>query len=304
MASQPHYADHIHAVMRQLPPQFQGSWQLGRDANDRRIPPEDVVLVGGYSDVLRAPDHRIVYVEHGSGQSYTGVKELAARSYSGGDHPSNVVGYLAPRRAVAERWHRPAFACGAPICDQFELVTSNSTPIATICFHWNGVKVCPEAGTALEHYADRLPDIVAALRAEGFHVNATVHPRDPFSPAMWKRIGVEEVEADDVRRSTDVIIADNTSMMYELAYLGRGVITLNAPWYRRDVHHHLRFWDAVPGIAVDGPDELLDRIKTHGLNLPVVAMATAAAKAAYGRPFNDGHDGLRAATWLVTHFSK
>lgn len=304
LASMPHYADHINAIFRTLPSPMQGSWQVGQDASDRRIPPEDVVLVAGFADVERAPLHRVIYIEHGAGQSYVDVKDNAAQCYHGSQHAENVVGYISPRKAVAERWGRPAIAIGAPICDPFELVTNNARPVATIAWHWDGSRVCPEAGTALEHYGDRIGDIVIALNNEGFAVNACVHPRDPFTPTMWARLGVEIVDADVARHATDVIIADNTSLMYELAYLGRGVVSLNAPWFRRDVHHGLRFWDAVPGLQIDEPDQLIDTIKTLGLNLPSTSMATRAAKSAYGRPFNDGHDGLRAATWLVTRFGK
>lgn len=283
---------------------MQGSWQLGKAANARRFPLDDIVLVAGFADIDRAPDHKIVYCEHGAGQAYTQAHALGAQSYHGAEHPQRVIGYLSPRKEVAQRWGRPAFACGAPICDQFELVTWNTQPVACFCFHWDGSKVCPEAGTALNHYADRLPDAVAALRAEGFLVQATVHPRDPFCTSMWNRLGVELVDADEVRAHCDVIIADNTSLAYELAYLGRGVVSLNAPWYRRDHEHGLRFWSAVPGIAVDDADQLIDVIKHFGINLPVHAAAAPAAKAAYGRVFNDGHDGLRGATWLVTQFAK
>lgn len=304
IASQVHYADHINATFRNLPHESQGSWHVGKTANDRQIPPDDIVLVAGHADIERAQNHRTVYIEHGAGQSYVGVKENAAWCYHGSEHPLNVVGYISPRKAVADSWGRPAFACGAPICDSYELVTWNPNPIAVLCFHWDGSRVCPEAGSAVEHYGDALDDVVAALRGQGFIVHACVHPRDPFCAAMWKRLGVEVIDADEARRSADLIIADNSSLMYELAYLGRGVVSLNAPWYRRDVDHGLRFWSAVPGLAVDDPDELIDIIKHHGLDLPIHAAAPAAAKAAYGRVFNDGHDGMRAATWLVTYFGK
>lgn len=304
LSSQPHYADHINAIFRNLPRQSQGRWEVGKAASDRRFPPDDIVLVAGYTDIERVQDHRTVYIEHGAGQAYTGVKDNASPHYHGSTHPASVVGYLAPRKAVAESWGRPAFACGAPICDAFELVTFNMNPVCTIVFHWDGCRVCPEAGTALEHYGDRLDDVVAALRHQGFVVNACVHPRDHFCETMWNRLGVEIIEPDVARRNTDVIVADNTSLMYELAYLGRGVVSLNAPWFRRDVEHGLRFWDAVPGLAVDDPDELIDTIKHYGLDLPVHAAAPAAAKAAYGRTFNDGHDGMRAASWLVARFGQ
>ena len=72
------------------------------------------------------------------------------------------------------------------------------------------------------------------------------HPR--LFPAIEKRYrhaGIEPV-ADflDVCRRADVYICDNSSTLFAFAATGRPVVVLNPPWYRRDIDHGLRFWEA------------------------------------------------------------
>jgi hypothetical protein len=110
----------------------------------------------------------------------------------------------------------------------------------------------------------------------------------------WKGWQVPIVDADTVRRRASVLVADNTSLAYEMAHLMRNVVTLNAPWYRRDVEHGLRFWSHPPGTQVDSPDELYD------LDLLKLEWSPEPAEAAYGSSFNDGHAGMRAAAWLMS----
>jgi len=287
--SQPHYRDHIHAVHRHLPGGLRGEWLASaRDARD--LPETDLVMVAGYIDIAHAMGHKVIYVEHGAGQSYVGNR--AAEHYHGSEHPGNVVAYLSPRQEVADSWQRPALAVGAPVCDDYPLVTGNVRPVATISFHWDCHAV-PETRSALDHYLLGLGRAVRLLREEGYTVLGHHHPKDRRLPRIWDKLQVQQADIGQVRALTDLFIADNTSVSYEMSYLRRRTITMNAPWYRRDVHHGLRFWDAAPGIQVDTIEELEAAIRRGG------SVDTEAAKAAYGRWCSDGDDGLRAAAWLT-----
>lgn len=285
----PHYREHIEAIIPHLPEGLRGDWLEDRDA--RSLPKDDIVLVAGYQDIERAHGHRVVYVEHGAGQTYLGNAK-APGHYHGSEHPENVIGYICPRQDVADAWNRPAVAVGSPVCDAYPLSTENEQPVATITFHWD-CKILPETRSALEHYVFHLARIVRLLRDEGYIVLGHHHPRDKRLPRIWDKLQVQQATVRQVRSLTDLLIADNTSLAYEMLYLRRKVITLNAPWYRRDVHHGLRFWDHIPGAAVDTPQELMDIIPDGG------TLNTEVAQYTYGRWCSDGGDGERAAAWLT-----
>jgi hypothetical protein len=172
--------------------------------------------------------------------------------------------------------------------------------MAVITFHWDAHRVCPEASSALDHYVEALPDIVESLSRQGFDVHGHYHPRDQRLMRMWKHMGVPVIDnARGVRDRAGLLIADNTSMLYEFAHLRRPTGVLNAPWYRRDVHHGLRFWDFVPGHQFDGPEELMTfDWPSHYTNKTWVPLAEMASIAAYDTPFAM-NDGMRAARWVT-----
>lgn len=294
----PHYMEHLEAIHKHLPDGMRGEL-LRTGFVVKHLPPEDLVMVAGFSDIAHIPNNRCIFVEHGAGQRYTGLD--AKRSvYYGGPYPDQVVAYLGPRQAVVDSVGLPGRQIGSPVCDPYDLFGEDS--VCAITWHWNARQVCPEADSALRHYIGWLPEIVQALRDQGWEVLGHRHPRLRSNVGMWRNVGVEEVDVQTVRRRASLLIADNTSLAFEMAYLGRQNISLNAPWYRRDVEHGLRFWEFPPGVQADDPDELIDIINHLENHLPRT-YSTRAAVGAYDKAFNEGNDGLMAAAWVTAFAS-
>jgi CDP-glycerol glycerophosphotransferase (TagB/SpsB family) len=118
----------------------------------------------------------------------------------------------------------------------------------------------------------------------------------------YGQVGIRFVpEFDDIVRQADVYVCDNSSTLFEFATLDRPVVVLNAPWYRRDVNHGLRFWEyADIGVQVDSPDDLIAGI-AEALNDSPARQARRREIVNELYPFL-GHAAQHAATQLVEHF--
>lgn len=259
VASEAHYLRHLLPIWEALPEKLRGIVRY--TPNSTPVPRRNTVaLVAGWQDVspLRGLQP-MIYVEHGAGQSYGGDPRLASQpsySASGGARHTGVVAFLAPNSRVARQWKSaPAAVIGCPKLDEF----LETPPIpGSVCFAWHwDCEITPEAGSAWAHWRDGMREIVDRLHAEGREVYVHAHPRwrgriDDELISTGARLLRTEVQ---VFNQAAILCADNTSLMYEFAALDRPVVALNAPWYRRNVHHGLRFWDSIPGPQVDDPDE-------------------------------------------------
>lgn len=302
LASTRQYARHLRAIWKHIDPSLQGQFITARGANTKGLPPDDVVMVAGFYDIAPVPQ-RIVYVEHGAGQAYAGDPVAAGHPcYHGSVHAERVIGYVSPSQRVADSWGRPAFAAGCPALDDIpqRQIRHALNRVAAFTFHFDarGACVAPEARSAREHYIDMLHNMVDSLRSSGYEVIGTWHPRDPMGEGIWRYLQVEPVaDPDEVLARAHLLVADNTSLMYEAAHLGIPVAVLNAPWYREDVHHGLRFWDHLPGKPVNSPEEFVSvNWRSHTNELAVYAIARSAADYAYAcRP---GRAGEAAARWV------
>jgi glycosyltransferase involved in cell wall biosynthesis len=118
--------------------------------------------------------------------------------------------------------------------------------------------VAPEARWAFPHHRSALPALARRFRVLG-HGHPRVFAR---LSSAYRSVGIEPVEAfDDVLRRADLYVCDNSSTLFEFAATGRPVVVLDAPWYRRDVVHGLRFWEAADiGIRVGDPMQLVDAV--------------------------------------------
>lgn len=267
-ASEAHYLDHLLPVALELEARvLVTSAELrdrARDAGVRdvaigspRKPNGAPVLVAAYKDAdWTSKERRVGLLEHGAGQTYSGVQH---RGYSGGPGWDHCSLFLCPGEHVAARWRRryPAArveVVGCPRLDRIER-RAGDEPLVVFTFHWP-CRQAPEAGTAFHDYRHALAALAAA--AVGYTIAGHWHPRWGDDLRAWyQRVGIPTIdEADDVLATADVLVADNTSLMYEAAFLGIRVVALNARAYRREVEHGLRFWSNVPGPQVDEPADL------------------------------------------------
>lgn len=302
--SEPHYADHILPIWEALPEEYRG---VKGKAGGYRPDPRRVALVASWHDLqpLRG-SQKMIYVEHGAGQSYEGDEKSAhwpGYSGSGGQrHGPSVIGYLCPSERVAAKWtNAPAAVVGCPKLDRFINAWPEHTyGIVTFAWHWD-CQVAPESRSAFAHYEAVLPEVVARLKKQGLEVWGHAHPKW-YGALDWRleAAGLEvHRDVDEVLRSTGVLVMDNSSLMYEVAALGRMVYVLNAPWYRRDINHGLRFWEAIPGLMIDEPEELLEaQIYVDLVDGEWASWAEAATRYAYGDSL-DGKASERAAAQVV-----
>ena len=306
-----HYLDHMLPIWQALPDDMKG------EVHDREHPVRPplrnrIALVGGWQDVqtLR-PNHRMIYVEHGSGQTYAGdVKSALQPGYSGsgGFRHGGVEMFIAPNDVVAFRWQTaPAYAVGCPKMDQY--VNGEQPAENAVCFawHWESL-ISPEARTAWWHYASQLPDVVAFYKQQGFTVYGHAHPRwDGSLDTAMEDFGLTVLNSDrEVFEKAEILFVDNSSIGMEFMSLGRPVVWLNAPWYRKSVNHGGRFWDWTQGIpSVDGADELL------GMNLwDVLAFNYMSGSQEAQRrhvdavyKYHDGTSAQRAADFIAQRYA-
>lgn len=235
--------------------------------------PQRQALVASYGDMKKA--RRLGYgnfarLEHGIGQSY-GTRHP---SYAGGGDADDVSLFLMPNQHSADCWqtaypNAQVEIVGSPRLDQVPRRQAGHGPVVALSFHWR-CTVAPETQPAFPHFARALRPLARLAKVIGH-----AHPRiladlEPY----YRQAGIEVVaDFDEVCRRADVYVCDNSSTMYEFAASGRPVVTLNAPEYRRDVHHGLRFWDAIPGVQVDEPDDLIRAVETALADRPALRAA-------------------------------
>lgn len=276
LASLPHYIDHLAPVWNALPEHMRGSFitsdQLIPRAVARGVEAEswtgglgEYALVASYRDLQACGGRKpVILMEHGSGQSYGGDPDpIVARhpAYAGGTGRDEVILFLNPGEHPAQRNADaypgvPSVAVGCPRLD--ELLTRESVdhePTIAITFHAN-IEVCPETMSAWPWWKDHL---LEPLLDTGARIIGTGHPSalQGELTGWYEKAGIIVVpEWEQVIDEADFLVGDNTSALYDWAALDRQMLVLDAPWYRTDVEHGLRFWHDVPGAQVLNHDDL------------------------------------------------
>lgn len=266
LASEPQYADHLVPVWQQLPGArfWVTTPSLARQLEVRGVEARIVRQLERPTLTASILDHHrarrlgapaLAYMEHGCGQSYGGDPRTArASAYAGGRGRENAELILAPNEFAAQRW-REAYP-GKPV---HVIGTTRplwpprhpDQPLLAVSFHAESGN--HEQRNAWSHYRLALPGLARELPMIGH-----AHPRFAHIARRWlERHGIPFVaDLEEVAARATVYAVDNSSTLWELGRT-RPTIALNAPWYRRDVRHGLRFWSHA-GRSVDGPEELLE----------------------------------------------
>lgn len=226
-----------------------------------------VTTMNSASHVRFHPRMPTVLFEHGVGFSFAGdTRRRRQASYAGGYGRENILALPAPNRWVSEPNLRAYPNVPSPIvgCPKLDVLTTlpptgNARPLVCVAFHWD-CKVAPETRWAWPYYEEAVAQLAKRADAEGFDLVAHGHPRErPLWRRRFPHYGIPFIEDfAEVCERADVYVNDSSSTLYEFAATGRPVVVLNAPWYRRRVHHGLRFWDyADVGLNVNSPEALL-----------------------------------------------
>jgi hypothetical protein len=290
-ASERHYIDHVAPVWNALDPEDRGRfivpnelvYSYARAAGVRAVidePGRNLTLVASYGDYKKTKGP-VVYMEHGIGHSYSNTHP----SYAGGSGKDRTILFLCQHKLTAEK-NKKAYPnakvaiIGTPKLDKIKPRGIESNVVA-ISFHWD-CQIAPETRSALPHYRGILKQLQMAKDIE---LIGHAHPRLSFNRTMqkvYKELKINYVhEFEDVLDLADVYVIDNSSSAYEFAAAGRPVISLNAPWYRKDVDHGIRFWDYIPGPTVDKPAEVLPMIRKVLAHNPYEEQRAAVVKELY-----------------------
>lgn len=307
LATLPHYVDHLLPIWRAVPPSLRGRFhaaglgaaraqQLGEATVDGLPEDGSPVLVAANVDYRRVAG-RAVYVNHGVGQSWRDRNGRLLPTGVGGPRPG-VLLFLTPgphATSVTLEANPGAnvVETGPAKLDPWLGTQALEPDLLVVSTHWDH-RVVPEARTALPLY---LP----SLKSLGVRVALHAHPRiRRWVEPQAAGLGLEFIPTfDEVLARAAVYATDCSSTLFEFAAIGRPVVVLNAPSYRRGHSHGLRFWEAASvGVQVNDPSELRDVVHRAFQDPPEVrAGREAGLRLAYA-PL-DGRATERAAAAIV-----
>lgn len=297
-ATQPHYLEHIAPIWHALPDEVTGRIYVNLNVNELRSaatalgldivsgrPPNtwNPLIMAGGSDLWAWEGRPVILVEHGAGQSYLGEHgENVNVCYSGGLGRNAVELFLCPNEVVAARNKKRypnahVAVVGAPAVRGTQTVPVTDEPVVAMSFHWD-CPIVPETRTSWPHWKDAVLSLTMVANAQskwpGFRILGHSHPKISHRLIpWWEENNIQTTyHWKRVKQIASVFVADNTSCLYEFAALDRPVVVLDAPFYRRDVNHGLRFWEyADVGVRISDPHDLEDAIKYALTDPPHIA---------------------------------
>jgi len=269
-ASDVHFVDHIQPVWAALKPSIRGTFYSSTSQAHERalsygiesvqgVPGFNITLASSFTDYKKCQGP-VILMEHGAGFSFSNNHP----SYAGGSGKDRVVLFLHPNKTSQAKNKIaypdvPSHVIGMPKLDLVKKRAAKGRVVA-ISFHWDA-KQSPEARTALQYYR---PILRALAKNKDFTVIGHCHPRKGWPEkvkAIYRYAGIPFYPRfERVLEEADLYITDASSTGYEFAAAGRHAIYLNAPWYRKEINHGIRYWDYLPGPMVDKPTELIPTI--------------------------------------------
>lgn len=329
VATERHFVDHLAPIWQALPPELRGTFFTGgspatpRIAYDRALDHHGIAetkaglptrrrhnglgLVCASGDLNRMTGAnsklRAVMFEHGCGLAYNRKQN----SYAGATHRPNVDLFIFPnelsasRQRVAHPDRRIEVIGSSPRLDPWvtKEYPRGERPVVALSWHFDCMVVA-ETRTALYYYRKHL----GPLLEQGWEIIGHAHPRIiDHAKVIYDSYGIETVlDFEEVMARADLYAIDNSSTLYEFAATGRPVVAINCPRYRRNVSHGLRFWDDIPGLQCDGPEDLVPTIR-RALDDPKEAqqLRQAAMKTVY--PQLDGRATERAVDLVLDQFA-
>lgn len=240
----------------------------------------------------------MVFLAHGGGQTYQGqpLHLYTRKNYVLDIVPNNHMAEVFNKRYPASKKH----IVGCPKLDKWHTSfqkKNNPKPVIALSFHFDRTAL-PETRTAWPHFKPALKELAAQKQ---WRILGHGHPRiiNTLIP-FYEKLGIEIVrDFDQVLQTADLYICDHMSTLYEFASTGRPVVVLNAPWYRRDIEHGLRFWEhADVGINCDRPENLIQAIEKALIDPPArKAKREKAVQGVYAHV--DGKASERAARAII-----
>ena len=277
------HARHLRPVWEQLPSEVRDHWYTGAPGDEPIFGDNPTLIAAGSALDLTSTDRPVCLIEHGAGQSYDSVD---TSGYAGGRGRERVSLFLCPNERVAEenqaRYPDAQVAViGCPALDQHygtggnrgvvaqidalpehvrrwggfgpsphgpevEVEVDGGPTVVAFAWHWD-CNLCPETQPAFAYYRDRIPQI-----ADTYKVLGSGHPRNrDLYQAEYDSMGIETCwDPDELIRCADLLVVDNSSLLYEAAACGVPILAVDAPGYRSEVDHGLRFWDRIPGLRL------------------------------------------------------